>query len=143
MACKQGVKGGSKKPQDTGTSYQDSNVDDTEEGEFLSNNEEEEACPDCNIACFFSMEDYQYLLCKSLFALDLKEALGGEETQDSDTHHKNKSQGSGEFFSKGSLAEKVFPFPVLFEKQLEAEWAKPAAYTQSSSNVRKLYNLTL
>lgn len=43
-----------------------------EEEEFLSNDEEEEALEGEQITRFFNAEDFQYLLCKSLSALDLK-----------------------------------------------------------------------
>lgn len=54
---------------------------------------------------------------------------------------RNKTTGGGEFFPKGVLQDKVFPFPIFFQKQLKAEWSKPASNRQSPPTVKKLYKL--
>lgn len=54
---------------------------------------------------------------------------------------RNKTTGGGEFFPKGVLQDKVFPFPIFFQKQLKAEWSKPASNRQSPPMVKKLYKL--
>lgn len=57
-----------------------------------------------------------------------------------DTDPKNGVAES--FFPKGTLSsEKVFPFPIFFEKQPKGEWKKLANSRQCPQPVKKLYNL--
>lgn len=75
------------------------NMDERDEGEFLSNDEEEEVVPSDQIACFFNGEDYQ--------VLDLKGLPPGEQSQELDTHLSNKTWGSREFLPNPPKSEVI------------------------------------
>lgn len=143
-ARKQGAKDKNKRALVQPDSPRDPGPDDREDGEYLSNDEEVAVCPEESFSRFFSADDYQYLLCKSLSALELKPRLDGDKTKEPDFNPKtprNKYWGSADYFPQDSSVEKVFPFPVFFEKQLKAEWADPTANRQCSGAIKKLYNL--
>lgn len=89
--------------------YQDL-PDPPDEADFLSNDKEEESPAGEKIARFFNAEEYQYLLCKSLSALELKGPPQEENPQELDTDPKNISKERGEYFPYQSSKEKVFPF---------------------------------
>lgn len=118
---------------------EDDSIDD--QGQFLSINEEEEIIPGEQINRFFTMDDYQQLLCKCVSALDLKGPLPPEASQSPDDDPNNAIKGCGEFFPFQLYSPKVFLLPIFFERQIKAEWAKPAANKQCPSLLRRLYKL--
>lgn len=53
-------------------------VDDREEGGFLSDKEVEDiSVPELSMCFFKADDDYQYPLCKTISALELQDTLGG------------------------------------------------------------------
>lgn len=117
-----------------------------DEWQFLSNDEEEEAPePGEQIIRFFNSDDYQSLLCKCISALDLKGTPPTDVAQppDSDIDPQNYIWGTGDIFPPQVTSPRVFPLPIFFERQLKAEWRKPASNKQCPSSVRRLYNLPL
>lgn len=123
---------------------EDLEEDDGDEWQFLSNDEEEEPSDsEEQIVRFFSGEDYQSLLCKCISALDLKGPPTAESAQapDPDMDPQNIIKGRGDTFLAQSNNPKVFPLPIFFERQLKAEWKKPAMNKQCPSAVKCLYKL--
>lgn len=95
-----------------------------EKGEFFWDEEEEIEVPEQSVR-FFKSEDYQYLLSKTLVALDFNDSPGGEDQGNIDL--KCSLKGNEDFIPRSSSNEDVFHFPGFFEKQLKAEWTKPMA----------------
>uniref|UniRef100_A0ACB8G2D0 Uncharacterized protein n=1 Tax=Sphaerodactylus townsendi TaxID=933632 RepID=A0ACB8G2D0_9SAUR len=82
-------------------------------------------------------EDCQYLLAKSVSALNMKAAEGGEEPIK--LNIKSKHESDEEFFPCSTPSKKVFPFTKFFEAQIKREWEKPTANRQIPGFVHKLY----
>lgn len=66
-------------------------------------------------------EDYQYLLTKSLSALEIHDSITAVEDSGQGTNPKNKPVGNKEFFPKNCSSEKDFPFHEFFKRQLKGE----------------------
>lgn len=124
-----------------GDQFSEGCSEDGDDREFLSDEEAEEAdTPEASIR-FFKFEDYQFLLTKTLSALEIQDASQGEDSRPSMTNPRNKTKGSKEFLPTQSVSPKVFPFPEFFERQIKAEWQKPSANKQFPSLAKKLYDL--
>lgn len=120
----------------------ESDTDDTEVGEFSSDEEEEETeVPDHQLIRFFKMEDYQYLLSKSLTALDLRGNPEAEEQTPTVPGQRHRAKGNQVYLPISKTREKVFPLPQYFERLLKAEWSKPMAERKFPGFLKKLYAL--
>uniref|UniRef100_A0ACB8EPT4 Uncharacterized protein n=1 Tax=Sphaerodactylus townsendi TaxID=933632 RepID=A0ACB8EPT4_9SAUR len=118
----------------------DSETQGKEEGELLSDQEDlEEMQVTEQSSRLFKIEDYHYLLSKSVAALHLGEAKSseGSSKRKSTSLHK----GDGEFFPPHPDSKRVFPFPEYFETQVTNQWNKPAANKRCPNYLRKLYDL--
>lgn len=76
------------------------------------------------------------LICKTLSALELQEALEFPGAKP-----KYKAKGSKECFPPYSTSEKKFPLLSFFERRLKAEWEKPTSNKQFPAFVKRLYDL--
>lgn len=86
-----------------------------EEGKFLLDDEETEIelpVP----ASRFQTEDYQYLLAKTVSALDLQFSPEEEDQFKEGTKKKRHSKSKVDFFPSYTPTEKAFPFPEFFLK---------------------------
>uniref|UniRef100_A0ACB8EKJ0 Uncharacterized protein n=1 Tax=Sphaerodactylus townsendi TaxID=933632 RepID=A0ACB8EKJ0_9SAUR len=118
----------------------DSETQGKEEGELLSDQEDlEEMQVTEQSSRLFKIEDYHYLLSKSVAALHLGEAKSseGSSKRKSTSLHK----GDGEFFPPHPDSKRIFPFPEYFETQVTNQWDKPAANNRCPNYLRKLYDL--
>lgn len=113
----------------------DDQLSDREEGESLSDEEETEIQVPTAASRFFHTDDYQYLVSKTISALDLQTS---EEEEVNPKGSKQKPIGKVEFFPSLSPREQVFPFPAFFEKQLKAEWARSLANRRVPTFLKKI-----
>lgn len=97
-----------------------SDLGNREEGDFLSDEEEELVNVPEQSIWILKADDYQYLLAKILSALEQREFPIGEDNTASGWDKKVRPRGTKEFFSRSTAAKRVFPFPECFEKQLKA-----------------------
>ncbi|XP_048342392.1 NIF3-like protein 1 isoform X1 [Sphaerodactylus townsendi] len=81
----------------------------------------------------FNSKDFQYLLSRAVFALELNEPPNPRV---------GRSRGEGKLFPRTTSSVRSVPFPEYFYRLLMKEWAEPGSKKQFPKITEKLYSLT-